>query len=244
MGVVQLVYDEQCVPTVVPLSAVATLDITSTECGGPSLFCCCDFDWLPGPNMTGDVLLTVINKSDDLVVQITPSTLTGVGPTVFESFQICVNVSHQLLDSFDLVISSTAGPELGRARITYRERCVPDVADVPGFGSLSLTSTDCGGAPIQCCCDIEWFAPTAWNPPPGPWSASLENVDASLQVATITPNSISTALAIPATVLFTVCVNPLHDPNAADGHRAPLLRRRGVRTAAPHLPSQCRPLRR
>ena len=214
VGVVRLVYDEQCVPTVVPLAAVATLDITSTECGGPSLFCCCDFDWLPGRNMTGDVVLTVVNKSDDLTVQITPSTLTGVGPTVFESFQICVNASHQLLDSFDLVISSTAGPELGRARITYRERCVPDVADVPGFGSLSLTSTDCGGAPIQCCCDIEWFAPTAWNPPPGPWSASLENVDASLQVATITPTTIDVALAIPPSVLFTVCVNPVHDLNA------------------------------
>ena len=56
---------------------------------------------------------------------------------------------------------------------------------------------------------------TAWNPSPGPWSASLENVDLTLEAATITPTSIDTALAVPSVILFTVCVNPLHDPNAA-----------------------------
>ena len=211
MGSVTLVYDEQCVPTVLPTTKANALDITSTECGGEPLTCCCEFDWLPGPNDSGDVNLTVANASPGLTVQITPSTLTGVSPRVFQSFTVCINADHNLLDAFDLVISSTAGPELGRARIVYRLRCEPDIGDVPGAASLVLTSTDCGGDPLQCCCDIQWQSPT--SPSFAQIDATLENVDPSLEVATVTPAQV---LNLPAGdfQIFTVCVNPAHDIDA------------------------------
>ena len=212
VGTVRLVYDARCTPTVVPVTGAPSLDITSTECGGESLFCCCEFDWLPGPNMTGDMNLSAINRSDGFAVQITPSALTGVSSGEVETFTLCVNKSHVPLDSFDLLISSVGGGELGRAHFIYRENCTPDVSDVPGFGSLVLTSTDCGVIPAQCCCAMTWFAPTSWNPPPGPWTATLENVDASLQPATVTPATIDTTMT-PTQVTFNVCVNPGHTDN-------------------------------
>jgi len=211
VGTVQLVYDEQCTPTVVPVTSAPTLDVTSTDCGGDPLLCCCEFDWLPGPNDDGDVSLTTTNVSPGLTVQITPSTLTGVSPRVFESFTVCINADHNLLDSFDLVVTRTSdNQEFGRARIVYRLRCEPDIGDVPGTTSLALTSTDCGGDPLQCCCDIEWLSPT--SPAFAQIFASLENVGATLETATVTPTQVDN---LPAgnTQVFTVCVNPGHTLN-------------------------------
>jgi len=208
-GRVLLIYDQRCTPTIEPLTP--GMNLVSTDCNPQTLLCCCDFEWLPGPNMTGDVTLTAQNVSPGLTVQITPGALTGVGPTAIETFEVCINADHNLLDGFQLVItSSPGGVELGRAQIIYRIRCQPDISDVAGFQPLTLTSTECGGDPIQCCCDIEWLGPTS-VPPPGPWTATLENVDGTLQTATISP----TAIPSPQTTLvFTVCVNPTHNLGA------------------------------
>ena len=65
-----------------------------------------------------------------------------------------------LLDAFDLVITPFTDqiePEVGRSRVTYRERCLADVEDIADTQSLFLTTTDCGGDPQVCCCDIEWI---------------------------------------------------------------------------------------
>jgi len=215
IGRVTLRYDERCIPTVVPVAAGPTLDVTSTDCGGSPLLCCCNFEWLPDPNTSGDVTLSAQNPSLGLNVQITPSTLTGVNPGVVEAFEVCINADHNLLDNFVLVITtSPGGVEVGRAQIVYRLRCTPEIGDVVGAPTLALGTTDCGN-PLQCCCDIEWLAPTAWNPPPGPWTATLENVDGTLQTATITPSSIDIAAGVPTFVIFTVCVNPGHTIGAA-----------------------------
>ena len=217
MGLAQLLYDQRCEPTIVPTTAFPALDITSTECGGEPLQCCCEFEWLPPVDFAGDVNLSVANVSPGLTVLITPGSITGVLPRQTYTFDVCINADHNLLDAFDLVITDTTGPEVGRARIIYRLRCEPDIGDVPGAGTLFLTTTDCGGPPLLCCCEIEWLlGDPDFNPPGSPWTAALENVDPTLEPTTLDPTLITfTAGNAPTFVLFTICVNPAHTPGAA-----------------------------
>lgn len=215
MGQVQLVYEERCTPTVVPASTVPTLEITSTECGGEPNLCCCEFEWLPPVDYTGNVTITAENASPGLTVEITPSTINGVVPRTFYTFTVCINADHNLLDGFELVITDTTGPEILRSQVVYRLRCEPDFGNVEGPEGQQLGSPDCG-TPTQCCCDFEWFLtdPDLVLPPP-PWSVALENVDSSLEAASINPTVVDFLDIPPAVVLFTVCVNSAHTLGAA-----------------------------
>jgi len=216
VGTVQLVYDELCTPTIVPVTSAPTLNLTSTDCGGDPLTCCCNFRWLPPVDYTGNVTLTAQSPSPGLDVTITPSTINGVVPRTFYDFQICINGDHNLLDQFTLVIADAGGGgDVLQSTIVYRLRCEPDIGVIAG-APQGLTTTDCGGSQLTCCCEFEWILTDPdFNPPPSPWTVTLENVDPTLEVATVTPTTIEFVDTAPTTVLFEICVNAGHTLGAA-----------------------------
>ncbi len=200
-----LIYSEQCRPTIEPLSN--NLNLVSIDCGGETLLCCCDFEWLPGPNVSGDILLTAENVSTGLTVQIIPSTLTGVEPGVIENFTICINADHNLLDGFQLVATTTPGGlEVGREQIVYRMPCTPELGAVAGAPSMDLASPDCIGDPLRCCCDFEWLPPQGLA---GDVSFTAENASAGLNPV-ITPSTV-TSVEMQSIVSFTICIDGNHN---------------------------------
>jgi len=206
-GRAQLFYDVRCNPGIEPLTP--EMNLVSTDCGGETLQCCCLFEWLPSTGQSGDVTLSLENQGASLNGTISPSTLLGVAPNELENFTVCVDADHALGETMRLVVRQQgSGVELGGTTLEYNERCIPTVVPDPLAVTLRVTSVECGGPGLECCCDVEWvqgdpdFNTTNIT-------ATLINVDASLQTATITPTSYSSVIW-PNTLLFTVCVNANH----------------------------------
>jgi len=206
-GRITLIYQDPCEPELVQGSP--GFDLTTTDCGGPPLRCCCLFEWVPGRTAQETVDLVVENEDDGLDVTISPSTLTGVEPDVMETFTVCVAADHLLLDGFDLVVRFD-GSEIGRARIVYRTRCTPEIGDLPGHAPLLLTSTECGAVP-QCCCTFEYDPPRGTN---GDVALTVENETPGLNVQ-IEPDVVLAGGDEPP--FFTVCVTP--DDTTVPGFR-------------------------
>lgn len=210
-GRVLLLYKSQCRGDIEPLTG--DLDLISPDCGSGVLRCCCEFEWLPGRTTPSSVNLSLENEDASLNASIFPTTLNGVEPGVVETFTICVDADHDLLDALDVVIRpnvtavdpglASAISEVGRARLVYRLRCTPDAGDVVGSPTLDLASEECGiePPPEECCCEFEWL------PPPdvfGEVELTAVDVTSGLEV-TIEPSMLLSVDALPP--VFTICVD-------------------------------------
>ena len=217
LGTITLAYNVSCEPELVPIFGAPTLDLRSEECGIEPTQCCCDFEWLPPVDYTGTANLTVESASLGLEVEITPPQIVVGANRVPFPFTVCINENHNLLDGFTLVITdSGGGGELLRVSVVYRLRCDAFVGQYTGVDGQQIYSTDCGQQET-CCCEIEWLVNTDpdWNPPAAPWTVVLENVDPTLELATVTPTTITWTGVPPSFVLFDVCVNAAHTDGAA-----------------------------
>lgn len=208
VGRARIVYRLRCTPEIGDVPNTTPLDLTSTECGGDPLQCCCDFEWLPPSNAFGDVQLAAVNASSGLIVTITPTLIPSVEQQRIVPFTVCVNADHDLLAEFTLVATTVpGGVELGRMQYVYRERCEADVFDIPDFLGLNIASVSCGGETLQCCCTIQWTGPQEFTPPN--IDVTLENVGATLAPASVTPNQLTNVVG-GEPVTFDVCVNAGH----------------------------------
>ncbi len=127
-GSAQIVYNVQCVPTVIE---GARTPLFSPNCGGVGT-CCCDLEWTNTSPVgaTFNVRVELQNADASLGATVTPSVVTSVGPMGTALFQICVNEDHDLGATMTVnIVDDDTDQVLESAFLSYDQRCT--ITQVP-----------------------------------------------------------------------------------------------------------------